>query len=152
MGWGQSNIADLTKGTMAACHRKERKGRGAATQRARAPASPTALRRLGRVWSYFSGGPCFISCCKACAIEIKLGIQMDPNKEHANGLNKDHGCPCYLMLRSNTGNADGEENSPQPVTPALFGLAYGTYERNRVSARSVLTILLGTMPFSGPEE
>lgn len=28
MGWGQSNIADLTKGTMAACHseRKEREG------------------------------------------------------------------------------------------------------------------------------
>lgn len=89
MGWGQSNIADLTKGTMAACHRKERKGRGAATQRARAPASPTALRELGRVGSYFSWGPCFISCCKAFAIEIKLGIQMDPNKEHANGLNKD---------------------------------------------------------------
>lgn len=29
MGWGQSNIADLTKGTMAACHseRKEREGK-----------------------------------------------------------------------------------------------------------------------------
>ena len=28
MGWGQSNIADLTEGTMAACHseRKERAG------------------------------------------------------------------------------------------------------------------------------
>lgn len=75
---------------------------------------------------------------------------MDPNKEHANGLNKDHGCPCFLMLRSNTGNADGEENSSQPVTPALSGLAYGTYERKKVLARSVLTILPGTMCFSGP--
>lgn len=29
MGWGQSNIADLTEGTMAACHseRKEREGK-----------------------------------------------------------------------------------------------------------------------------
>lgn len=27
MGWGQSNIADLTEGTMAACH-SERKERG----------------------------------------------------------------------------------------------------------------------------
>lgn len=27
MGWGQSNIADLTEGTMAACH-SERKGGG----------------------------------------------------------------------------------------------------------------------------
>lgn len=28
MGWGQSNIADLTKGTMAACHRKGKKEKG----------------------------------------------------------------------------------------------------------------------------
>lgn len=62
---------------------------------------PTALRGLASVWSYFSWGPCFISCCKACAIEIKLGIQMYPNKEHANGLNKEHGFPC-LILRNNT--------------------------------------------------
>lgn len=57
---------------------------------------------------------------------------MDPNKEHANGLNKDQGCPYFVVLRSNTGNADGEENSSQPVTSALSGLAYGTYERNSV--------------------
>lgn len=41
MGWGQSNIADLTEGTMAACHseRKERAGAGVgetATQRGKA--------------------------------------------------------------------------------------------------------------------
>jgi hypothetical protein len=28
MGWGQSNIADLTKGTMAACHSERKKGKG----------------------------------------------------------------------------------------------------------------------------
>lgn len=100
----------------------------------------------------FLEGPVLFHVAKHVPLRSNWAFKWIPNKEHANGLNKDQGCPCYLMLRSNTGNADGEENSSQSVTPALFGLAYGTCEINRVSARNVLTILLGTMFFSGPEE
>lgn len=60
MGWGQSNIADLTKGTMAACHseRKEKR-RETATQRGRAYALPTAMKGPSCVCRYFSRAPCF---------------------------------------------------------------------------------------------
>lgn len=58
MGWGQSNIADLTEGTMAACHSERKKGRGVegetATQRGKAQALPTAPKGPGCVCHYFS--------------------------------------------------------------------------------------------------
>lgn len=36
MGWGQSNIADLTEGTMAACQTERKREGGTATQRGEA--------------------------------------------------------------------------------------------------------------------
>lgn len=65
MGWGQSNIADLSKGTMAACHsgRKEKR-KETATQRDRANALPTAMKGPRCMCHYFSRAPCFIFCYK----------------------------------------------------------------------------------------
>lgn len=92
MGWGQSNIADLTEGTMAACH-SEKKRRGAgwetATQRSQSlKALPTALKGLTQMCMplVFLGTMfCFIFT-KGHAIEIKLGIQAYPNEEHTKAL------------------------------------------------------------------
>lgn len=46
MGWGQSSIADLTKGTMAACHR-ERKEREAKPPHSEARLSLTMFHERG---------------------------------------------------------------------------------------------------------
>lgn len=60
MGWGQSNIADLTEGTMAACHsEKKRKagvgGGGRQPHREARLALPTAALKGPRcVCRYFS--------------------------------------------------------------------------------------------------
>lgn len=78
MGWGQSNIADLTKGTMAACHRKERKRRGTATQKAKAPALPTAPRACGVYGVTFLQGPVLFHVAKHVPLRLNWAFKCIP--------------------------------------------------------------------------